>query len=248
MSNNLVRSQISQFTLSKLGLGTLAVYSFLSLILTNSVVAEEKSLPTLTVTGQGVEMIATTLAEISLGVEIQGKTAAEVQQQVAQKTSDVINVLRSKNVAELQTTGIRLQPNYDYSNNQKTLVGYIGENTVSFRFPSDEVGSLLDETVQAGVSRIDQVSFTATPEAIIEAQKEALRKATLNAQSMADVVLNTLNLTSKEIVSIQVNQTNIPSPKPLQVQRLSTADLEVNTPVIGGNQTIRASVTLQISY
>ena len=238
MSYNLLRSHI---------LGTLAIYSCFSLILTNPAIAEEK-LSTLTVTGQGVEMIATTLAQVRLGVEIQGKTAAEVQQEVARRTSAVVELLRTKNVAGLQTTGIRLEPNYDYSNNQRNLIGYIGTNTVSFRLQSDRVGSLLDETVQAGASRIDEVSFTATPEAIREAQKEALRQATLDARSMADVVLNTLNLTSKEIVSIQVNDTNVPPPMPLQMERLSKADVAIDTPVIGGEQTIRASVTLQISY
>ncbi|MGF1540357.1 MAG: SIMPL domain-containing protein, partial [Pleurocapsa sp.] len=182
------------------------------------------------------------------GVEIQGKTAAEVQQEVARRSSAVVELLRTKNVAGLQTTGIRLEPNYDYSNNQRNLVGYIGTNTVSFRLQSDRVGSLLDETVQAGASRIDEVSFTATPEAIREAQKEALRQATLDARSMADVVLNTLNLTAKEIVSIQVNDTNVPPPMPLQMERLSKADVAIDTPVIAGEQTIRASVTLQISY
>jgi uncharacterized protein len=247
MKEYLTRSLLVKFTPAKLGLSTLAICGFFSLILTNSAMAEEK-LSTLTVTGQGIETIDTTLAEVRLGVEIQGKTAAEVQQQVAQKTSAVIDLLRSKNVAGLQTTGIRLEPSYDYSNNQSTLIGYVGTNSVSFRLPSDRVGSLLDETVRAGASRIDEVSFTATPEAIVEAQKAALRKATLDARGMADVVLKTLNLTSQEVVSIKINDTNFPPPMPLQLDAVAKGNAEAITPVIGGEQKIQASVTLQISY
>ncbi|MGF1539416.1 MAG: SIMPL domain-containing protein, partial [Pleurocapsa sp.] len=95
MSHNLLRSHI---------LGTLVIYSCFSLILTNPAIAEEK-LSTLIVTGQGIEMIATTLAQVRLGVEIQGKTAAEVQQEVARRSSAVVELLRTKNVAGLQTTG-----------------------------------------------------------------------------------------------------------------------------------------------
>ena len=68
------------------------------------------------------------------------------------------------------------------------------------------------------------------------------------AQAMADAVLKTLSLTSKEIVSIQVNEATVPPPKPIQVEQLSRAEAQVNTPIIGGEQTVRASVTLQISY
>lgn len=249
MSEYEKQSKKSQLTVPNLLFGSgFAICSFLSLTLINPAIASEKLLPTLTVTGNGIERIATTLTQVRLGVEIQGKTATEVQQEVALRTSAVVDLLRSKDVEQLKTTGVRLQPNYDYSNNQRRLLGYIGTNTVSFRLQTELVGTLLDETVRAGASRIDGVSFTATPEAISTAQKEALRKATIDAQAMADAVLNTLNLTSKEIVSIQVNEASVPQPKVIQAGLRSSADTQANTPIIGGEQTVRASVTLQISY
>ncbi len=45
----------------------------------NPVLAQTKLLRTITVTGQGVERIPTTLTNVSLGVEVQGKTASGVQ-------------------------------------------------------------------------------------------------------------------------------------------------------------------------
>ncbi len=242
-------AKIGRFATAKLGLARLlTIGSFLSLTLINPAIAEEKLLPTLTVTGNGVERIATTLTEVRLGIEIQGTTAGEVQQQVARRTSAVVDLLRSQDVSRLQTTGIRLNPNYDYSNNRRNLVGYIGTNTISFRLPTEQVGTLLDETVKAGANRIDGVSFTATTEAIAEARKEALRKATIEAQAMADVVLESLNLTSAEIVKIRVDRASVPPPQPVRAEQLSAADARVNTPVIGGEQTVRASVTLEISF
>ena len=249
MSEDLKQSKIGRFTFPYQRLGImLVICSFLSLTLIKPAMAEEKLLQTLTVTGNGIERIATTLTQVRLGVEIQGKTATEVQQEVAKRTSAVVDLLRSRNVEKLQTTGARLQPNYDYSNNQRSLVGYIGTNTVSYELQTEQVGTLLDETVKAGATRIDRVSFTATPEAISSAQKAALRKATLEAQALADAVLQTLSLMPKEIVSIQVNEATVPPPKPIQVEQLSRAEAQVNTPIIGGEQTVRASVTLQISY
>ncbi|HAC63742.1 MAG TPA: hypothetical protein DCF68_09430 [Cyanothece sp. UBA12306] len=210
--------------------------------------AQENLLRTLTVTGEGTQRIPTTLTEVKLGVEIQGKTATEVQQQVAKRTSAVVNFLSECQVERLQTTGIRLQANYQYNNNERKLVGYIGTNTVSFRLPTEKVGSLLDEAVKAGATRIDGVSFTATEEAIAAAQKEALSQATIDAQQQGNTVLETLNFKAKEVVNIEINGANPPQPMRIQAQAMARVATQDSTPVIGGEQTVKASVTLQISY
>jgi hypothetical protein len=226
----------------------LIALSFFSIALTSPASADEKMLRTLTVTGQGKEEIATTLTQVQLGVEIKGKTATEVQQEVARRTSAVVELLRSRNVEKLQTTGIQLQPAYDYSNNQQRLVGYIATNTVSFRLATEKVGGLLDDAVIAGATRIDGVSFTASDSAIATAQKQALRLATEDAQQQADAVLTTLNLTRKEVVSIQINGASTPPPMPVNFAREVAKMDAPTTPVMGGEQTVSASVTLEISY
>jgi uncharacterized protein YggE len=177
----------------------------LSLTLTNPAFAQEKLMRTVTVTGRGVESISTTKAQVQLGVEVQGKTATNVQQEVAQRSSAVVELLRSRNVEKLQTTGIRLNPIYSYENNIQRLTGYAASNTVSFLTSTEQAGALLDDAVQAGATRIDGVSFTASDGALATAQKEALRQATQDAQQQADAVLGTLNLTRKDIVNIQIN-------------------------------------------
>src|ERR687885_995832 len=145
----------------------------LTLTLTNPVLAQEKLLRTLTVTGRGLEAIPTTKTQVQLGVEIQGKTATEVQEEVARRSSAVVELLRSRQVEKLETTGIRLNPIYSYENNVQRLTSYSATNTVSFRTSSTEqAGKLLDDAVQAGATRIDSVGFTASDEAIAAAQKQ----------------------------------------------------------------------------
>lgn len=209
--------------------------------------AEEEMLRTLTVTGQGKEIVATSLTQINMAVQVEGKTAKEVQQQVAQQTSSLIALLRSRQVEKLQTTGVQLQPNYDYSRGERKPIGYIGSNQVSFRLKTTEVGSLLDDAVEVGANRIDSISFTATDDVLATAQKEAIRKAVEEAQSQANAVFSTLDLQAKEIVKIQINGANVPQMRQVQVEAFSQKD-SVSTPIIGGEQTVTASVTLQISY
>lgn len=225
--------------------------AILSLVFTNPVIAQEvqeRMLRTLTVTGESEEMIPATLTQVELGVEIRGETATGVQQEVARRTAAVVELLRSRDVEQLQTTGIRLQPLYDYEDNERRLLGYVGTNTVSFRINTEQAGEIIDAAVQAGATRIDSVSFTATDSAISAAQKEALREATQDAQQQADAVFSTLNLTGEEVVSIQVNGASAPPPPPVPVAEFRTEAADTTTPVIGGEQTVRASVTLKISY
>ena len=218
------------------------------LIFPTSVNARESSLRTLTVTGSGKEIISTTLTRVNLGVEILGQTSSQVQQEVAEKSTSVVNFLQSRNVQKLQTTGISLQPNYDYRNNDRKLIGYRGVNTVSFQIETAKLDDLLDKAIEAGATRIDRINFIATDMAIATAQKQALQAAVQDGQSQAETVLNALNYSPQDIIKIQVNGTNLPQPRPQLPAASLARESDANTPVIGGEQTITASVTLEVSY
>jgi uncharacterized protein YggE len=221
---------------------------FLVFTLPSSAQEREKLLRTLTVSGRGVERIPTTLSQVNLGVEIQGKTAQEVQQEAARRSTAVVALLKSRNVEKLETTGISLNPVYSYANNTQKITGYSATNTVSFRLPTERAGTLLDEAVKAGATKINGVSFVASDEAIASAQTQALQKATQDAQRQANAVFGSLNLQPKEIVSIQVNGASPPPPVYEDgFARLANAK-PASTPIVGGEQEVQASVTLQISY
>jgi hypothetical protein len=203
---------------------------------------------TLTVTGRGVESIPTTLAQVRLGVEVQGKTAQQVQQEAAKRSSAVVDLLKSRNVEKLETTGVYLNPVYSYANNEQRLTGYSATNTVSFRLPTTQAGSIIDAAVKTGATRIEGVNFTAADEAIAQARQQALQAATKDAQQQASAVFGSLNLSQKEIVSIQVNSANPPQPPIPLMSRAAFAEKAADTPIVGGEQQIEASVTLQIGY
>ena len=239
----------SPFTLQHWGI--LVACNLLNFTLISSAIAQPEQLRTLIVTGNGTESISTTIARVRLGVEIKGETAAQVQREIATKTSAIVELLRSQNVEQLQTTGVRLNPNYDRSDragNQTVITGYTGTNIVSFETSVEEVGNLLDEAVAVGASRVDNISFTATPAAISEAKEEALRKASINAQEQAEVVLETLDLEANEIIKIEVDRANVDRPQPFAAGRLAASESRVSTPIIGGEQEVNAAITLQISY
>jgi len=238
-----------RFQVISLALGLLTLSVANPVLAQNQGQTQKQPLQTITVSGRGIETIPTTLTAVRLGVEVQGKTAQEVQQEVARRSSVVVALLRSRNVEKLETTGISLNPIYSYNNNVQRLTGYSATNTVSFRLNTEQTGTLLDDAVKAGATRIDGISFVASDPAIAAAQQQALRSATQDAQQQARAVLSVLDLTPKEVVSIQVNSTNPPQPPPIPYAReAALADRAASTPVIGGEQQVEASVTLQIRY
>ena len=239
----------SSLLISTLGWTLLTPVALLADPITAPALAQEPVLRVLTVTGQGREHIPTTLAQATLGVEVQGRTAEAVQAEVAARSDRLVGYLRSQNVAELETVGIHLNPQYDYRDGQARIVGYVGTNTVSFQLPTAAMGEVLDGAIAAGASQIQGVQFVATDTALAAARQQALIAATADAQAQANAVLSYLNLGPQEIISIQINGANGAIPVPLPADaRLASAEAAVSTPVIGGDQTVVATVTLQIRY
>jgi len=225
------------------------VIGCMSLVALPPAIAQE-IMRTLTVTGEATESIQTTLARVHLGVEVQAGSAEAAQEEAARRSNAVVDFLRSQNVDKLETTGISLNPIYDYSNDRQRITGYTATNTVSFQLPTEEAGAILDEAVQAGATRINGVSFVATDEAIAAARQQALRDATEDAQEEAGVVLSALGLRQQEIVSIQIDQAPMPQPMPYfqGADMLESRAAAAPSPVIGGEQDVQARVTLQIRY
>lgn len=237
--------QTQRWATAPLALGLMSLF-----LLSPPAMAQEKILRTLTVTGRGKETLATTHTQIRLGVEAQAATANEVQAEVARKSNAVVTLLKARGVEKLETTGISLNPIYDYSNNQQVLKGYSASNRVSFRVLTKDAGTIMDDAVQAGATRIDGISFTAADDAITAAQKVALQKATQDARAQADAVLKSLNLTAQQIVSIQINQAVAPEPRfyDMEAAKARMVSAAPPSPVIGGEQEVEGTVTLQISY
>jgi uncharacterized protein YggE len=249
-------------TLTRYSSGIFSSKPVISILLTASLVLlvgidpgttqERKPARTLTASGKGIVTIPTTLSQVRLAIEVSGKTPTTAQQEAARRSTQVMNYLKTQQVDKLQTTGINLNPTYTYSNGGKPqLVGYTATNSISFRVVTERAGGILDTAVKNGATRIDGVSFVASELAISTAQLQALKQATQDAQRQADAVLATLSLKRKEVIGIQIGSASTPPPIPLAEGMIRTklaSDVAPTTPVVGGEQQVEASVTLDIGY
>ncbi|MEH2302779.1 MAG: SIMPL domain-containing protein [Nostoc sp.] len=203
----------------------------------------------LKVTGQGEVTVPTTLTEVQLGIQVDGKTATEVQQETAQRSTAVVNVLQKLGAQELQTTSIQLNPVYSYKDNTQTLTGFTGLNTLQFELPTARSGAAIDTAIQAGANLIQNISFTASDKASQQARLQVLSEAVKDAQAQAGAVFSTLKLTPGKIIDININSPDNPSPSPLVFNtRINTVANIPTTPIISSPQTIKGSVSLDIGY
>ena len=196
----------------------------------------------ISVRGQGTIAIPVTHAQIIVGIEVQEKSAAAAQSQLAARSNTLVSWLQQQSLEDLETQSISLTPRYDRNS---VLTGYVARTTLTFRAELADSGALLDGAVRNGATRINNISLTATPAAIQQAHREALKLAAQSAQDEADVVLAALGLSRREIIGIQVQGT----PPPQFATR--GAMLEAGSapmPVVGGEQTINGYVSLQIRY
>jgi len=222
-----------------------------SLLSITAPVSAQQTVPSLlTVYGQGVITIPATIAQVSLGVQVYGGTAAEVQAEAAQRSSEIMQFLRSRQVDKLQTTGVQLSPIYETIDGRSQVTRYQAINTVRFEVPTDKAGEIIDQSVQYGATRIDGLTFTGTDAAIAAARDQALEAATQDARHQADVVLASLGLRAESIYQINIGYSSPMPSTPIYNQALEFASSGIadRTAIEGGEQSIQANVTLQIRY
>ncbi|AFY74981.1 hypothetical protein Syn7502_03083 [Synechococcus sp. PCC 7502] len=207
--------------------------------------ADSKNERILTVSGRGERAVKTTKARIQIGVNIEAKTAIAAQTEVARQANSIISRLQQLGVEKLQTTSIQLSPKYVYENNRQRQDGFTGQTSVSFLVAIEKAGVTLDAAVASGANQIDQLSFIATDQELNDAKQLALQDAVKDAQTQSNTVLKTLGFTPKSIKTITISNSAIAFPV---IQAETLAKVANSIPILGGEQKVDASVTLQITY
>lgn len=210
--------------------------------------SEIKNERVLTVTGRGERGVKTTKARIQLGVNVEGKTAIAVKEEVARHANSIVSRLQQLNVEQLQTTNIQLNPKYVYENNRQRQEGFTGQTSVSFVVAIDQAGNVLDAAVNSGANQIEQISFIANDAELNAAKQLTLQDAIKDAQTQSNTVLSALGFTPKTIKTISINDSSIAYPVPQPRIDAYVNKAASSVPILAGEQKVEAVVTLQITY
>lgn len=198
------------------------------------------------VTGDAIVRAQPDTAILMISVVTQAKQALDAQQQNAVKSDAVVRAIKAAVPgAEVKTSGYSLQPQRVYRENQPpTINGYEARNTVTVTLSDlTKVGSVIDTSGQAGANDINSIAFTLRQDR--PARDQALKDATREAISKAQVMAQALNGRVVRIVELQEEGFRPPQPI-FQTESFATAGMkrDVSTPIEVGSLDITARVQL----
>jgi uncharacterized protein len=210
---------------------------------TQSVVT--KQLTKVVVTGDSLVKAMPDTAILTLSVVTQATRALDAQQDNARKTDAVIRALKSAvgAGAEIKTSGYNLQPQRVYKENQPpTIVGYEARNTITVTLSDlSKVGSLIDAAAQSGANDVSGIAFTLTQDR--PARDEALKQATREAISKAQVIAGALGGKVARVAEVHEEGTVRPIPMYNQMEMKSA---QASTPIEIGTLDVTSRVQLVV--
>lgn len=187
---------------------------------------------------------------IGAGVQVTAATAVEAMRQNAAAMDKLIKAVKARGVKDehIQTSGINLSPQYDYSNRADgqppRFVGYQVSNNVRVESSKvDDIGPMLDALVAAGGTNIDGPNFSVKDS---EAKLASVRgKAIESANAKAQDYARLAGYRSVELISI--SEGGYGGAQPVMIERAMAADASAKaTPIEPGR--VSNVLNLNISY
>ena len=202
---------------------------------------------TISVSGTGKVTLSPDIADLRLGVSATGKTVKAVRQQAAASMTAVVAALKKLGIADkdIQTSWVSLQPTYDYNVGTfpPKVTGYQFSNAVSVTIRDlDKVGDAIDDTLAAGATTLDGITFRVADEAAAEAQARTAAMADAKAKAQALAAAAGVSITGVASIS----ETVAPTPYPIYYGAAQAAGKDTSTPVQPGSTDI--TITVGVVY
>ena len=210
---------------------------------------------TISATGSSTTSVMPDLVTIQFGVDTEKKTAQEAISSNSELMNTVVSAIESAGVSkdEISTAGFSIYPVYNDSIpdpktgvHQSVLSGYRASNTLYVKTTKlSSAGTIVDTAVGAGANRVDNVSFSLSPDKQQSVQDDLLGKAVLNAKDRAQKALAPLN---QKIIGVKmVSLSDFSSPPPIYYGAVpGAAMMDKSTPVFSANQDV--SVTVNVVF
>ena len=200
---------------------------------------------TITVTGEGAVSARPNYIELRLEVTTMGEQITQIQQENAEKMNQVINSLLAIGIPKenIQTAAYTIFPRYEFIEGRQVFRGYEVTNGVNVRREDiQQAGNIIDIAVQNGANQVSSLQFKIENPSVY--YQEALEEAILDAFSKANTIGKTLQL-SVQPQPIEIVENTSSPVRPFEAASLKSV---ASTPIVPGESTIQASVTVKFQY
>jgi uncharacterized protein YggE len=144
------------------------------------------------------------MATIRLGVAIEKPSAKAAREAAAQAMTKIVAAIKKLGIADkdIATAMVSLSPTYNYPNNQTPVVrGYQLANSITITVRDlAKLSDVLDDSVAAGATTVDGVSFDVADRTAAEAQ--AREAAVKDAKAKADTYAKGLGIAITGVASV----------------------------------------------
>lgn len=151
----------------------------------------DRTVPTITVSGEGKTFANPDIAELNLGIETgRQATAKEAMKKLSDGMNAVFAAVKGAGVAEkdIKTASFNLSPIYDYTQSGQVFRGFQASQSLTVKVRDlDKASDVLSAATAAGANQAGGVNFTVDdPEAARSiAREEAVTKARAKAEKIA---------------------------------------------------------------
>ena len=169
----------------------------------------------ITVSGKGEVVVKPDIAAVSFGVTAENLDVAKAQTESTTKMNKIIDLLKTKGVAEkdIKTTNYNIYPRYDYLQTaeiypyyggKQVLSAYVVSQTVEVKIRDiSKAGEILSGVAEFGVTDISGLTFTVDNEETVKDQARDL--AIQDAKAQAKVLAKGLGVRLVKITSFSEN-------------------------------------------
>lgn len=144
------------------------------------------------------------IAEVVYSVRTEDKNAAACQQKNTEAVSQVIELLKSLNIAEasIQTSDYYMNPVYNYSGNTARITGYEATTTLTVSdLAIDGLDEILSQSISSGINTIQSITYQASK--YDESYQAALTAAVETAYQKAKVLAEAAGCNVGTVINIQ---------------------------------------------
>jgi len=206
----------------------------------------------ISVSGTGQVTGTPNLLRLDSSINVTRPTVTAAMQQANTVMAAVQQILKSDGVlaADLQTSGLSVQPNYTYANNSQRLTGYqVSENLSIVLRDLSKAGSIISDAAQAGGDALQiggaSLDIDQDDALIARARQAAFADALAKAKTYADAAGRTLGA----VTSISESTDSQPVTFDYRMAAAASAPAAAPVPIQAGSQdvTVNVAVTWALS-
>jgi len=215
------------------------------------VTAQEAPSPAVTVSGEGTVTAQPDQAVVRFGVVTRAETAQETRANNATAAKTAMNAVRALDIPDekLRMESLRLQPRYEYDDDERRLVGYEATRQVVVELNDLEVlPQLVADVVAGGANRLDKIDYQLSDRSRF--RDEALREAAQSARDKARLLAETLDADLGPVRTINEQSFDFVRSRSQQVrmQMAKTADAAQADPEAYAAGEIEVSAQVQVVF